>query len=135
MTEAPASVFAEVKLEWEGELYVVPPDRIFGAIFTIEKHVTLTELHAMVTNKAFRLTQISAAYAALLTYAGASKITAEQVYAGMFGAGETVQQHIMAACMSLLMLMIPQKPSGEPVPGEAERRTVSPHRSPKKRSR
>jgi len=97
------SVFAEVKLNWEGREYVIPPDRVLGAIASVEEFITLNELAQKMRKNAPPLATLAKAYAALLRYAGA-KIDDDAVYAGMFVAGGG---EVVTAVAALLGLMIP----------------------------
>lgn len=116
------SVFRDVTIEWEGVPYVIPSDGMFGAIMSIEQHITLIELHRMANKSAaFRMSQVAAGYHALLEYAGAKNLTVEEVYAGMFR-GDHVQANILQSVMSLLQLMVPPRDPNEVPSGEASRR-------------
>ena len=118
------SVFESVKISWGDSEYEIPADRVLGAIARIEQVVTLPEIHSMAQRGgAFQLTRISAAYASVLRYActdpndPVSKITTEDVYAGMFvgAGGSTSQAVIMAAVTGLMSMMVPPSPTSAEV--------------------
>lgn len=113
------SIFKPITITWEDEEYTIAPDKVFGAIYVVEQHLTLAEIHNMYQNRAaFRMTQLASAYCALLTYAGVQNLTPELVYVGMFGdAG--AQSQVMQSILILLNLMIPPKKLAAPSSGEA----------------
>lgn len=87
--------------------YPIPPEKIFGAIATVEEHVTLKELAEGVARTGkVSLTRIALAYAAVLKYAGAKNVTPDQVYVSMFNQG-VGEKAVISALNGLLGLMIP----------------------------
>ncbi len=107
-----SSPFEDYKLAWRDKEYTIPARQIMGAISRVEDIVTLSELQVFFQRNAAPLARIAEAYAAVLRYAGAS-VTADEVYAGMFGnaagnTGETVK----ACLFGLLELMVPPSARG-----------------------
>lgn len=99
-------VFDPVTLEWGGETYTIPPNRMFGAIKRIEDVITIPELHATAAKRGtVKMATLSEAFAAVLNYAGAD-VTAEEVYAGMFD-GNTSADAASAAMLTLMGIMVP----------------------------
>lgn len=103
-----SSVFEDIRLAWDGAEYVIPADRVLGAIARIEKHLTLKELHENAAGRdTLPLALISMAYGGVLRYAGA-KVSDDQVYLGIFGAGGVAARDaVNAAVQGLLTMMIP----------------------------
>jgi hypothetical protein len=98
------AIFQEIKLFWKEDEFVIPPDRILGAVAEIEEIVTLPDLLLMMGGK-MTMARLSRAYGVLLRYAGA-KLTDDQVYGGLVTRGETFEQ-MQVACIGLLAVMIP----------------------------
>jgi len=95
------SIFEEVGLKWDGVEYVVPADKVMGLVETIEDIITLEELHSSAGVKRMKLAR---AFAAALSYAGA-KVSADEVYTGMFGSKAGISTG--SAITAILSLMIP----------------------------
>jgi hypothetical protein len=99
-----------------------------GAIACVEQHVTLHELYLGSATGAVKLSNLSAAYAAVLTYAEAKGATQEAVYASMFGQ-DTGRDIIFEAIRGLLVMMIPpqdlQKETTDPKANRQIRRAAS----------
>lgn len=96
--------FEDITIEWEGKPYVIPANKVMGAISRIEDVVTLEELgrfHARGTAPLIKLCQ---AYGTVLRYAGA-KVTDEEVYAGIFASGG--QARVLSSVSALMTMMIP----------------------------
>lgn len=98
--------FDDVTLQWRGRDYVIPANRMMGAIARIEDHVTMVELGRMGERGTVPLAKLAGAYAAVLRYAGAAKITDEDVYEALFDGGQ--QATVMAAITALLGMMVPK---------------------------
>lgn len=98
------AIFQTIELFWDGEPYVIPPERVLGAVAEIEEIVTLPDLLTMLGGK-MTMAKLSRAYGVLLRYAGA-KLTDDEVYGGLVKRGETFEQ-MQTACMALLGVMIP----------------------------
>jgi hypothetical protein len=100
-------VFEDIPLSWHGTEYVVPANRVMGAIKVIENHITLAELYRGISETGgVKLVSLSEAYAAILRYAGAKNIDAEEVYGDIFSSANQ-QRSTQDAIMGLLSMMIP----------------------------
>jgi len=97
--------FDAVTLAWAGFEYVIPANRVMGAIARIEDVVTLEELGRYGERGTMPLAKLAMAYGAVLRYAGA-KVKDEEVFAGMFSDGQK-QNDLVTALMSLLTMMLP----------------------------
>lgn len=107
------SVFEPIKLGWRDREYVIPPDRVLRAIAIIEDHITLVELTRYAASGSAPLAKIASAFAAVINYAaGVPSLSADDVYAGMFGSSED-NARAQAAIGALLAMMVP--PSARPV--------------------
>ena len=114
----PESVFEPIKIEWEGQEYEIPANRILGLIEQIETHVSYLDLLGN-----YKLARISKAYGAALRYADAD-VTDDQVYEKMFDGASAGQ--VQKAVNGMLAMMIPpkhlQKKTEESKPKRATRR-------------
>lgn len=126
-------MFEATTFNWKGRDFTIPPDRIMGAIATVEDVITLGEIADYSQSHKINLSRVAKAYAAVLRYAGA-EASWEEVYKGMFGGGQTTA---LVAVRTLLLMMIPPgaldaKEVGSPPSGKnrAERRSS---KSPTKR--
>lgn len=111
MNKSP-SLFEQITLRYDNgdgsglQEYVIPPEKVFGAIAVVEEHVTLKELTNAVSRMGqVSLTRLALAYSSVLRYAGAKNVTHEQVYSNMFS--QDTGQNVLAAVNGLLGLMIP----------------------------
>jgi hypothetical protein len=118
------SAFNEVKLGFDGKDYVIPADRVMGAIARVEGVLTMGEVAAMARSPKsdLKLSRLASAYGELLRYAGAD-VSDDAVYVGMFGDGGAVA--VTVALTELLALMMPPDAmkkalEGKP-PGEGNR--------------
>ena len=101
------SIFEDIKLAWDGRDYVIPSDRVMGAIARIEDVVTLGELQRYSEKQAAPLAKVAMAYGTVLRYAGAN-VTDDQVYAGIFsGEAPNQQDSIVTSIYTLLAMMLP----------------------------
>jgi hypothetical protein len=129
------AIFQAVTLNWEGRDYVVPADRVFGAIGVVEDVVTFPELVQGLQLGRPNMSKLARAYGALLRYAGAN-VTDEEIFAGMFVVSE-LQKNITTAINTLMVLMTPPSAmlSGEPASGNAQAANLprSSNRSSKRR--
>ena len=100
-----AGVFDDITLGWHDKTYVIPADRVLGAVARIEQHITLHEILAYSERGTAPMAVLAQAYASVLRYAGA-EITDNEVYAGMFTDGDTTQ--IVSQLLNgLLGMMLP----------------------------
>lgn len=100
-------MFEDVHLDWGGRRYTIAASKVMGAIKRIEDEITLGEVQAAARRGNLPMGKIAAAYAGVLGYAGC-EVSAEEVYAGMFAAGnETDASVIVSAMVGLLGMMIP----------------------------
>jgi hypothetical protein len=106
--------FEDIKISWADRDYIIKANRVMGAIARIEDIMTLNELQRFLARGAAPLGKVSMAYGTVLRYAGAD-VTDEQVYAGMFGAGDTSADSIIASVQALVAMMIP--PPTQKIPG------------------
>lgn len=102
----PYSIFKDITLIWKGKEYVIPSDRVMGAIACAEQYVTLHELHQNAAGGTIKLTTLAAAYAGVLQYAGVKNVDVESVYGAMFekNSGRDV---ILKAIEGLILMMVP----------------------------
>lgn len=99
------AIFEAITLTWQGKEYKIEPNRVMGAIATIEEHVTLKELHENGEQGKLKLVALARGYAAVLQYAGVP-VTSEDVYASMFELG-TGREMIAGAVSGLISMMVP----------------------------
>lgn len=117
--------FKPVSLTWQGNTYTIAPDRMMGAIGRIEDFITLVEIERYTQqSRTLPMAKLASAFAAVLTYAGAAGVTAEDVYAAMFStkANDDGQAAAMSAVMVLLTMMVPPgsvAAHGDAKPGNA----------------
>lgn len=101
-------IFSDVTLEWRGEEYVIPCDRVMRLIATVEEHIGIQDL---ATPDGIKLTKLAQGYAAALAYAGckpASKDTPleEEIYLALFDAGRA-DAVASTLATGIIMLMVP----------------------------
>lgn len=100
------AIFDDIKLAWGDKEYVIPANRVMGAIATIEETITVSEL-VMMQGRKVKLSRLAEAYAAVLRYAGAVEVTPDDVYEGMFTGGGAAP--IGAAVATLVAIALPPK--------------------------
>jgi hypothetical protein len=98
------SIFQEIVLEWAGQEFRIAPDKVMGAIATVEEVVTLKEIGDYAQTGNASMSKLAMAYGAVLRYAGAT-VRDDEVYAGLFKGD--VKSSPMASISNLLMMMIP----------------------------
>jgi hypothetical protein len=127
------AIFEEVPLGWQGETYVIPANRVLGAIAAMEQHISFFELADPSQLGKLSLVKLARAFASVLRYAGCT-VSDDEVYADLFASETTVTQRVIPAINTLLLLMMP--PSSVPkVQGEGSSSGNSPAASrPSKRS-
>jgi hypothetical protein len=99
------ALFESQSLMWKGETYIIPSDRMLGAIATIEEHFTFMEMIAASHGRP-PLVKISRAFAALLRYAGC-KVSDEEMYRSIFDPNANIMERIEAALVTFLLMMTP----------------------------
>ena len=129
--------FEPVTLTWKGKSYLIPPDRILGAIMRIEDTLTITEMNGYFQRGGAPLGKLAKIYADILTYAGApvSPDLDAEVYHSMFGQdGADQQGHAAAAIQTILAMMVPPEYlQGNPRQGAQRRAPASSSRKRTKR--
>lgn len=98
-------LFDDIKLEWAGKAYIIPANKVLGAIARIEEIVSIRELAACARESTLPVAKLSMAYGSVLRYAGA-EVDDEDVYAGIFSGGDHAHQ-VATAVGGLLAMMIP----------------------------
>jgi hypothetical protein len=73
------SEFTEITLNYDGNEYLVPADKIWGLAEAVEDIVTFTWLAPRLSTGEFPAGRIFRAYASALRYAGCKGITAEEL--------------------------------------------------------
>lgn len=96
--------FEPIELEWNGEQYTIPSNRVLGAIAIIENHVTFTELADAAVKNRMPMVRLSQAWGAVLRYAGA-KIEDDEVYSLMFSGD--IKNQIVTSVNALMVMMLP----------------------------
>lgn len=109
--------FDDIKLTWADKEYVIPANRVLGAVARIEDVITLTELSRFGGRNTAPMAKIAMAFGAVLRYAGAT-ITDDEVYGQMF-TGENRAQQIVDSVSVLISMMVPPVREGEPSQGNA----------------
>lgn len=100
-------MFNPTTLVWNEKEYLIPANRMMGAIASIEEHITLNELHETSQRRnTIKLASLAGAYAAALQYAGA-KVSQEDVYKGIFAQGGVGSSFIIEAVQTLILMMVP----------------------------
>lgn len=112
--------------------WVIPPNRVLGAIARIEEVVSLHELSQFASRGAVPLAKLATAYASVLRYAGA-KATPEEVYAKLFEGNRG--DRVNAAITGLLVMMIPPKRTGVEAPAMGNASPAAAPLSPKRTKR
>jgi hypothetical protein len=100
------AIFENVSLEWRGEKYVVPANRMLGAIAAMEQHIGFFELADPSQLRKLSLARLARAFASVLRYAGCA-VSDDEVYADLFASKTTVTQQVIPAINTLLLLMMP----------------------------
>ena len=97
-------VFDDIRLNWQGTDYVIPANKVMGAIARIEDIITLTEIYEASQRRSVKFSRVASAYAAVLRYAGV-QVSDEQVYLGLFK--DNTAAVVNAALAGLLQMMLP----------------------------
>lgn len=96
-------MFKPVNITWAGKEYSIPPDRIMGAIASVEDIITLKELGEYMQKNDAPLGKLAMAFGTVLRYAGA-RVRDEEIYSAMFEDGSV---SIMNCLTILLTMMLP----------------------------
>lgn len=100
-------LFEEVRLDWGGKAYAIPPDQVMKAIAKVEDVITLVELSRQVATGEYKLVRVAQAYGALLRHAGAPA-SDEEVYLALFPKKDGDQAlRAVSALNTLLVMMVP----------------------------
>lgn len=99
------AIFEDVRLSWKGREHRIAADRVLRVIAAVEDVITLGALHRAMTAGSLPLAKLATAYAIVLRHAGVD-VTEEEVYAGMFSAGDMKERAVGAVAL-LQTLMIP----------------------------
>jgi hypothetical protein len=99
------SLFESQTLMWKGETYVIPSNRMLGAIATIEEHLTVNEMVVAAFGRP-SMVKIARAFGALLRYAGC-KVSDDEVYQSIFDPQANHVERIQEALAVFLMIMTP----------------------------
>ena len=113
-------MFNPVVVEFKGDKYEVPANKVLGLIASIEEHANIVALNDPSTLK---YTSLAKAYAAAIWYAG-GKASVDDVYAELFNKDGV--SNVRAAIANLVLMMVP--PSAyehEGDEGEQEKKTSS----------
>lgn len=100
-------IFEPIELEWEGVPYRIDGDaRIMRVLAMIEEHITFMELERGRATNNPQFAKLASAYAVALQAAGC-KVSAPEVYGGMWKDGKTVAM-VTEATAGLLAMMMPK---------------------------
>ena len=103
------SIFEEVRLQWEGKEYRIPPRDVLRCIAAVEGVITLGELASAAVPGNLPLARLAMAFSTALQFAGAD-VTDEQVFDRMFtNTGADMKERAAAAAMALHHLMVPPR--------------------------
>ena len=104
-----SAIFKPIRITWKGqEVEIVATMRVINAI---ENDVNLARLAQRVAQGDPPLSQISTVYAHLLSAAGVS-VTPEEIYAGMYGAGDVDHDDLIGAAVAALEAVYPDNSGG-----------------------
>lgn len=98
-------IFKEVKLQWNGKEYVIPPNAVMMCIAKVEDVVTLAELVRYSNRNTMPLAKLAQAFGVVLRYAGAN-VSDDEIYLGMFADGD-MKEKANNAITTLLVMMMP----------------------------
>lgn len=109
-------IFEPVVLSWNGQEYEIAPDRLMGAIATIEDTITLKEVGEYAMKGDAPIAKLSMAYGSVLRYAGC-KVKDDEIYVAMFDSGKNTS--VLGCISALLAMMIPPKRNDDPKKDQA----------------
>lgn len=129
-------IFEDYTIAWQDRTYTIPANSILKTIASVEAVITYGELVGYAQRRAAPLATLSKAYAIVLRSAGAF-VTDDEVYAGMFGLGGTMDT-VLEAINGLFHLMTPPAAREETAkgskPGNSRRATAASSKPSTKRS-
>lgn len=105
-------MFEPVVLRWQGKSITVAPERVLGAIATVEEFITIADL-ATLRNKP-PIGRIAQAYTAVLRYAGV-EVDGSKVYAAICDSSVDGVE-ITTGITAMLEMMIPDHLKVQSVP-------------------
>lgn len=108
--------FDDIRLAWNGRTYVIPANRVMGALARVEDSITFGELHAHTQRNSVPVAKLSQAFGSVLRYAGAN-VEDDEIYAGMFQ--EAGRETVMAAFRVLMEMMLPASARKSAAPADA----------------
>lgn len=113
--------FRDINIEWKGKPYVIPANRVFGAIARAEEHILLDELAQGARTGRLPLTKAAKAWEAVLRYAGCRDVSAEDIYADMFSREDTEgkMQAVLGLTILQAMMIPPEHLMPTPAADEA----------------
>lgn len=101
------AIFEEVKLIWQGQEYVIPADNMLRLIARLEDVLAIGDFVKAEASGKIPFAKVAICYGMALRHAGA-KVTDEEVYRGMFGAGGGDLMRLGRTSYYMLMgLMVP----------------------------
>lgn len=98
--------FDDVSFEWKGAKFVIPANKVMGAIARVEDIITLHELQRYSSKQSTPLAKLSMAYGALLRYAGC-QVNDVEIYESMFGKGNVSANIVVESIVTLISMMVP----------------------------
>lgn len=104
-------IFEPVVLTWNGQEYEIAPDRLMGAIASIEDIITLKEVGEYAMKGDAPIAKLSMAYGKVLRYAGC-KVKDDEIYGAMFSNANSTS--VLGCINALLAMMIPPRRDEDP---------------------
>jgi hypothetical protein len=97
-------MFEPIKLKWDGRDVIIPPERVLGAIATVEEHLTLLDIAHL--SRSPKPGKVAMAFAALLRYAGI-EVEDDLVYSAMCDPDLANPGEITGSISTIILMMIP----------------------------
>jgi hypothetical protein len=96
-----AAIWHEIEIEWDGEVYTIKPTLDFINHLERKPGSSLSQFFIRAGSQDLPSGRACELVADALTWAGADRVTAEDVYAETagFGGAVTIAMQILAACM------------------------------------
>lgn len=98
------SIFEDIILEWEGEEFTIPANRVMRLVQVVEDVVTLPELQDCINR--MKAGRVASAYGAMLRFAGV-RVTDEEVYSKIFQSHEDMTKILSDAGALLYQIICP----------------------------